>query len=168
MKNMSPVRVRSAFLAQQLLAASGFASGDPGLSSIRESALKGHILSFPASAEMAGRDSLSLEGRIAAEYIAAFLRRAELLPVVDEGTYFQSFPMVEALDRANVRLRAGIPSGAGTFERDYALGPDFTRKPAPTAGLRDPAVAGKQLRQQLIPNVCTRDIQGGKYEDAMA
>jgi hypothetical protein len=76
---------------------------------------------------MAGRDSLSPEGRIAAEYIAGFFRRAQLVPVGDEGTFFQNFPMVEAqLDRANVRLRAGIASGAGTSERDYALGPDFS------------------------------------------
>jgi Peptidase family M28/PA domain len=88
--------------------------------------LRGH-LSFLASDEMAGRDSLSPEGRIAAEYIAGFFRRAELVPAGDEGTFFQNFPMVEAhLDRANVRLRASIASGAGTFERDYALGSDFT------------------------------------------
>lgn len=125
MKTVALARTWWAFLAQ-LLAASGFTSEDPGLSSIRESALRGH-LSFLASDEMAGRDSLSPEGRIAAEYIAGFFRRAELVPVGHEGTFFQNFPMVEAhLDRANVRLRASIASGAGTSERDYALGPDFT------------------------------------------
>ncbi len=124
-KSIPPARAHWVFLAQ-LLAVSGFASQDPGLYSIRESALRGHV-SFLASDEMAGRDSLSPEGRIAAEYIAGFFRRAELKPVGDEGTFFQNFPMVEAhVDRANVRLRASIANGAGTFERDYAVGPDFT------------------------------------------
>ena len=120
-------KVRLAAFLAQFLATSAFASDDPGLSSIRESALKGHV-SFLASDEMAGRDSLSPEGRIAAEYIAGFFRRAELEPVADEGTFFQNFPMVEAhVDRANVRLRASIANAAGTFERDYALAGPISR-----------------------------------------
>ena len=51
------------------------AQGDAGLSALRADALKGHVY-FLASDEMAGRDSLSPEGRIAAQYIAGFFHRA--------------------------------------------------------------------------------------------
>jgi Peptidase family M28 len=99
------------------------ADQDPGLSSINAAALKGHIY-FLASDEMGGRDSLTHEGRIAAEYIAASFIRAGLKPAGDNGTYFQNFPMVEAtLDREHSYLRANI--GAAT-SRDFALGPDFS------------------------------------------
>lgn len=85
---------------------------------------------FLASDEMAGRDSLSHEGRIAAQYIAGFYHRYQLKPVGDGGTYFQNFPMVEAqIDRNASYLRARISSasaGGGTSSRDYALGPDYT------------------------------------------
>jgi hypothetical protein len=105
----------------------GLAAGseDPGLDSIRAAALAGHI-AFLASDAMGGRDSLSPEGRIAAEYIAGFFRRNELVPVGDQGTYFQNFPMIEAqLDRSSVRLRARLESDGGLVVRDYALGQDF-------------------------------------------
>ena len=79
---------------------------------------------------MAGRDSLSLEGRIAAQYIAGFYHRYQLKPVGDGGTYFQNFPMVEAhIDRSASYLRARVSAaaaGGGTSSRDYAFGPDFT------------------------------------------
>ncbi len=85
---------------------------------------------FLASDEMAGRDSLSPEGRIAAQYIAGFYHRYRLKPVGDGGTYFQNFPMVEAhIDRSASYLRARVssaPAGGGTSSRDYAFGPDFT------------------------------------------
>lgn len=105
------------------------ADSDAGLQSIRADALKGHVY-FLASDEMAGRDSLSHEGRIAAQYIAGFYHRYQLKPVGDGGTYFQNFPMVEAqIDRSASYLRARIssaPAGGGTSSRDYALGPDYT------------------------------------------
>jgi hypothetical protein len=105
------------------------ADSDAGLQSIRADALKGHVY-FLASDEMAGRDSLSPEGRIAAQYIAGFFHRYQLKPVGDGGTYFQNFPMVEAqMDRSASYLRARISSaatGGGTSTRDYAFGPDFT------------------------------------------
>ena len=84
---------------------------------------------FLASDEMAGRDSLSHEGRIAAQYIAGFFHRYQLKPVGDGGTYFQNFPMVEAqIDRSVSYLRARVSSApaGGTSSRDYALGPDYT------------------------------------------
>ncbi len=106
-----------------------FADNDPGLQSIRADALKGHLY-FLASDEMAGRDSLSAEGRIAAQYIAGFYHRYQLKPVGDNGTYFQNFPMAEAqIDRSASFLRARLsstPAGGGTSSRDYAFGPDFT------------------------------------------
>src|SRR5206468_12856539 len=92
---------------------------DPGLATIKADALKGHIY-FLASDEMGGRDSLSHEGRIAAEYVAAFYHRAGLKPVGNNGTYFQNFPMVEAqLDRDHTYLRAKI---GGSTTRDFAMG----------------------------------------------
>jgi hypothetical protein len=95
---------------------------DAGLASITADALKGHIY-FLASDEMGGRDSLSHEGRIAAEYIAGFYHRARLKPVGDGNTYFQNFPMVEAApDRERTYLRAKI----GATARDFAMGPDFS------------------------------------------
>jgi hypothetical protein len=99
------------------------ADADPGLATITADALEGHIY-FLASDEMGGRDSLSHEGRIAAEYIAAFFHRAGLRPVGNNGTYFQNFAMVEAqLDRDRTYLRAKI---GGSTTRDFAMGPDFS------------------------------------------
>jgi hypothetical protein len=103
------------------------AQGDAALAALRADALKGHIY-FLASDEMAGRDSLSPEGRIAAQYIAGFFHRAGLKPVGDNGTYFQNFPMVSAqLDRTATVLRARIgASETQRQEREYVFGPDFT------------------------------------------
>src|SRR5262245_24772044 len=105
------------------------AAGDPapGLETIRADALKGHIF-FLASDAMAGRDSMTREGRIAADYIAGFFYRAGLKPVGDNNTFFQNFPMVEAhIDRERTKLVARITSKTGgTLDRDYANGPDFT------------------------------------------
>jgi peptidase M28-like protein len=104
------------------------AAGDPapGLETIRADALKGHIF-FLASDAMAGRDSMSREGRIAADYIAGFFYRAGLKPVGDNGTFFQNFPMVDAhVDREHTRLAAHVVSKTGgTLDRDYANGPDY-------------------------------------------
>ena len=101
--------------------------GQTGLRTITADALKGHVY-FLASDEMAGRDSLSPEGRIAAQYIAGFFHRAGLKAAGDQNTYFQNFPMVEArVDRDRSRLRARITGKAGeVIERDYAPGPDYT------------------------------------------
>ena len=102
------------------------AQGDAGLSPLRADALKGHVY-FLASDEMAGRDSLSPEGRIAAQYIAGFFHRAGLKPVGDNGTYFQNFPMVSAaLDRTATVLRARFGSDTQRQEREFVFGPDFT------------------------------------------
>ena len=98
---------------------------DPGLASIKADALKGHIY-FLASDEMGGRDSLSPEGRIAAEYIAGFYHRAGLKPVGDNGTYFQNFPMTAGhIDREHTYLRASFGKD-GVTTRDFAMGPDYT------------------------------------------
>ena len=86
-------------------------SGDAGLDSIRADALKGHVF-FLAAPEMGGRDSLSLEGRIAANYIAGFFYRLGLKPVGDGGTYFQNFPMSQAvIDRAQTTTLQATMSG---------------------------------------------------------
>src|SRR5947207_10859069 len=100
------------------------ADADPGLASITAAALKGHIY-FLASDEMAGRDSLSPEGRIAAQYIAGFFHRAGLKPVGDRGTYFQTFPMAAGrMDRDHTLLRATLGREGTTATRDFAMGPD--------------------------------------------
>jgi hypothetical protein len=115
---LAPVATAAALISL----AAGAANQDAGVTSITADALKGHIY-FLASDDMAGRDSLSHEGRIAAEYIAAFYQRAGLKPAGDNGTYFQNFPMIEAaLDREQSYLRAKI----GPASRDFALGPDFS------------------------------------------
>jgi hypothetical protein len=103
------------------------AQDDAGLTALRADALKGHVY-FLASDEMGGRDSLSPEGRIAAQYIASFFHRAGLKAVGDNGTYFQNFPMVAAqVDRTATVLRARIgASETQRQEREYVFGPDFT------------------------------------------
>jgi hypothetical protein len=108
-------------------AAAGGQSGDIGLQSIRADALKGHVY-FLAAPEMGGRDSLSLEGRIAANYIAGFFYRLGLAPAGDGGTYFQNFPMTQAvIDRSETGLRATVTGpGGSSVVRDFVLTSDFT------------------------------------------
>src|ERR671933_1963311 len=84
-----------------IFSAAFFAAGDaaPGIETIRADALKGHVF-FLASDAMAGRDSMTHEGRIAADYIAGFFYRAGLKPAGDNNTFFQNFQMVDAhIDR---------------------------------------------------------------------
>ena len=111
--------------ALMLAAVVNAADSDPGLASITADALKGHIY-FLAADEMAGRDSLSPEGRIAAQYIAGFYHRAGLKPVGDNTSYFQNFPMTAGhIDRERTYLRATSGKDA-TATRDFAMGADFT------------------------------------------
>jgi len=124
-----------------LVAALHGADGDAGLASIKADALKGHIY-FLASDVMGGRDSLSREGRVAAEYIAAFFYRAGLKPVGDSSTYFQNFPMVSGqIDREHTYLRASFGKDGGRT-RDFAAGPDYTlgRQGNVDAAVRAPLV----------------------------
>ena len=114
-----------AIAALALAAVLNAADSDPGLASITADALKGHIY-FLASDEMAGRDSLSPEGRIAAQYIAGFYHRAGLTAVGDNKTYFQNFPMTAGhIDRERTYLRA-VTGKDATATRDFAMGADFT------------------------------------------
>jgi hypothetical protein len=127
LRNGNGCRFFSALVASLPLVV--LADSDAALQTIRADALKGHVY-FLSSDEMGGRDSLSHEGRIAAQYIAGFYHRYQLKAVGDNGTYFQNFPMVEAqVDRNASYLRARVSSassGGGTSTRDYALGQDFT------------------------------------------
>lgn len=108
------------------VAVAGAQSGDRGVETIRADALRGHLF-FLAAPEMGGRDSLSLEGSIAANYIAGFFHRFGLKPIGDNGTYFQYFPMSQShLDRASTRLRATVNRSGASTARDYVLGSDFT------------------------------------------
>jgi len=147
MLNKLVLSLRSAARIVLVIAVVGVALGaqpdDPGLKTIRADALKGHIF-FLASDEMGGRDSLSPEGRIAAEYIAGFFHRAGLKPAGDRGTYFQNFPMVAAhIDREHTYLRASIAGENGAMAtRDFVMGPDFTlgRQGNVEAAVRAPLV----------------------------
>lgn len=114
-------------LAFTFIAAAAAQPGDTGLESIRADALKGHVF-FLAAPEMGGRDSLSLEARIAANYLAGFFHRFGLKPAGDGGTYFQNFPMTQAfIDRAQTRLPATVEYGNGSSTvRDFVLASDFT------------------------------------------
>jgi PA domain len=115
----------AAVLALATVAAVGTQSADPGLDTIRADALKGHVF-FLAAPEMAGRDSLSIEGRIAANYIVSFFYRMGLKPVGDRGTYYQAFPMTQSsIDRAQTKLLATITAGGSTNTREYVLPADF-------------------------------------------
>src|SRR6266446_8963352 len=119
------VSISLTLIALALMAVLQGADADPGLASIKADALKGHIY-FLASDEMGGRDSLSPEGRIAAEYIAGFYHRAGLKPAGDNGTYFQNFPMTAGhIDREHTYLRASFGKD-GVTTRDFAMGPDYT------------------------------------------
>jgi len=102
-------------------------SGDSGVGTIRADALRAHVF-FLAAPEMNGRDSLSTEGRIAANYMAAFYARLGLVAAGDGRTYFQQFAMSQSwLDREKTRLRATISTrDAGATTRDYVLASDFT------------------------------------------
>jgi Peptidase family M28/PA domain len=114
-----------AIVALALAAVLNAADSDPGLASITADALRGHIY-FLASDEMAGRDSLSPEGRIAAQYIAGFYHRAGLTAVGDNKTYFQNFPMTAGhIDRERTYLRT-VTGKDATATRDFAMGADFT------------------------------------------
>ena len=114
-------------LVLAVVALAGAQSGDAGHETIRVDALKGHVF-FLAAPEMGGRDSLSLEGRVAANYIAGFFYRLGLKPVGDGQTYFQQFPMSQAfIDRARTRLRATVTTKpGGSIAHDYVLASDFT------------------------------------------
>jgi hypothetical protein len=114
------------FVSLGLLTLLHGADVDAGFASIKADAIKGHIY-FLASDEMGGRDSLSPEGRIAAQYIAGFYHRAGLKPVGDNGTYFQNFPMTAGhIDRERTYLRASFGKEGGVTTRDFAMGPDYT------------------------------------------
>jgi hypothetical protein len=109
-----------------LTVVAGAQTSDAGLATIRADALKGHVF-FLAAPEMGGRDSLSPEGRIAANYIAAFFHRLGLKPAGDDGTYFQRFAMTEAqIDREQTHLRATTVKDGSSIVHDYRLAADFT------------------------------------------
>ena len=102
-------------------------SVDRGADTIAIEALKAHVR-FLAADEMKGRDSLSPEGRIAANYVASFFARAGLKPIGERGTYFQHFRMVQQrVDQQRSYLRATIanPDGNAT-DQSFVAGQDFT------------------------------------------
>ena len=100
---------RSLALAALLSVSTGAQpSVDRGDDAIPIEALKAHV-HFLAADEMKGRDSLSPESRIAANYVASFFARAGLKPIGERGTYFQHFPMVQQrLDQQRSYLKATI------------------------------------------------------------
>lgn len=82
--------------------------GRRALDRVRADSLRGH-LSFLASDALGGRVTPSSGQEIAAEYIAAQLRRAALEPIGDDG-YFQTAPCVVALPSADAfRFSLALP-----------------------------------------------------------
>ncbi len=120
-------RVVRAFLCTALLACAGAAlvaqsrpPAPPGAALITAAGLKGDVF-FLAADDMNGRDSLSHEGRIAANYIAAEFMRLGLEPIAS-GTYFQNFAMtVATVDRDRTALVVHWASVSKTFQ----FGHDF-------------------------------------------
>jgi len=99
-------------------------SPPPGAAVITASGLRGDVF-FLAADDMRGRDSLSHEGRIAANYIAAEFMRLGLKPIAG-GTYFQNFDMTSAnVDREKTTLTASWTATAGTHSKQFQLGHDF-------------------------------------------
>ena len=114
---------------------------------------------------MGGRDSLSLEGRIAAKYIAGFFHRYQLKPVGDGGTYFQNFPMVEAAHRPRppricARRVSAAAAGGGTSSRDYAFGPDFTMARQGGADVDVDRAAGVRRLRHLGARIRLQRLRG--------
>jgi Zn-dependent M28 family amino/carboxypeptidase len=132
-----------AFAALLSLSIHAQPSHDRGVESIRIDALKAHV-SFLAADEMKGRDSLSAEGRIAANYVASFFERAGLKPIGDRGTYFQHFPMVQQrLDRQRSFLKATIVTNGAAEEKRFVDGDDYTLgRNGPDATVDAPLVFG--------------------------
>ena len=84
---------------------------------------------FLASDELAGRDSLSREGRVAADFIAAEFMRLGLKPVAN-GTFFQDFPMTSAIvDRTETTLAATWAKASAAREKTFQIGVDFNVPP---------------------------------------
>lgn len=93
----------------------------PGASSIELESLKADVF-FLAAPELAGRDTASTGGFIAANYIAAEFMRLGLEPAAS-GSYFQRFPMVRAmLDRDKTSLIARWNGVEKTFQMDEDYG----------------------------------------------
>src|SRR5713226_4127058 len=89
------------------------------INTIRAERIKAQMY-FLAADALAGRDSGSSEGRIAANYFAADLMRLGLKPVGDNGTYFQNFDLVKArLDKENTWLKSKIRGVEKTFQIDH-------------------------------------------------
>ncbi|MGE3841654.1 MAG: M28 family peptidase [Vicinamibacterales bacterium] len=91
------------------------------LDDIQPDTLEAHT-TFLASPLMGGRNTASLEGRIAANYVASHFERLRLLPVGDDRSWFQSFSLNRGwLNVDATALSARIVDTDETFE----LGRDF-------------------------------------------
>jgi hypothetical protein len=89
----------------------------PGARLITTDSLKADTY-FLSTPEMAGRGALSVEGRIATNYVASEFMRLGLKPAAD-GSYFQTFPMASFhLDREKTSLVARWGGAEKTFQFD--------------------------------------------------
>ena len=119
--------VLRAFLCTAALASAGVflhaqaRPAGPGAAAITAAGLKGDVF-FLAADEMRGRDALSHEGRIAANYIASEFMRLGLKPIGDAGTYFQNFPMTAA---AIDREKTALVVHWGAASKTFTYGADF-------------------------------------------
>lgn len=79
-------------------------------STIRKSDIEGHIY-FLASDELKGRETGSHELNIAAAYLANNLRKSNVIPAGDQGTYYQDVPMEKVHPPKNISLNINNMEG---------------------------------------------------------
>lgn len=79
-------------------------------STISKSDIEGHIY-FLASDELKGRETGSHELNIAAAYLANNLRKSNVIPAGDQGTYYQDVPMEKIGAPKNISLNINDMEG---------------------------------------------------------
>ena len=135
------------------------------LERITADSLRGHV-SFLASDLLEGRDTPSAGLDIAAEYIAAQLRRAGLEPAGDDG-YFQTAALVLVkpnLDGFELAFETGgetirvAKESVRTAQSSGAV--DLTRAPAVRISLDDPAALEQWTPDQMRGKVVLASIPG--------
>lgn len=88
-------------------------------------------LEFLAADEMQGRDALSEEYKVAANYVAAEFKRLGLKPMGDNGTYFQQVPFVQYsldLKQSSFELTVGGETSTLKLAADYLLSASLSEK----------------------------------------
>jgi hypothetical protein len=115
--------MRRAVLVVLVLTAATLAAQQraPGTDSIRKEEMRADLF-FLASDAMRGRLTDTPENRIAAEWVASRFGRAGLVPIGDNGTYFQKYTLLTATPGAPATL---VVNGAAADAPAPAPGRDF-------------------------------------------